>query len=234
MSRTISRPGLLLLAMMVCSGPGWSNGQVLQIPKPVTTGGEQVSLEGTVLETKKYSFVVESQGTRHTIEMPRHVKPSLRLHKPNFDLEHNRVTVEPMSAGQSNPANGGKRKVYELEEKLFIQVRFEHERQKNRIMSANTKRLNNYRISSRPSPDKNGKMMVSGQIRLAEDRATIQLLQPDGTADPVILGHQNARLDNLNISHLLPGSTQVFILGTANGDRIVARRIEFWPIEQTD
>ncbi len=202
--------------------------QVLNIPKQPAVESKPIELEGIVVERKKYSFVVNSGDQQYQVKIPNSGTLALRLRKPSFDLNKKAVSVEPIKENKSDPSVL-KRVSYPLPDKLFIQARFDHKNQKQRILNAKVKRLNKYEIGPVAYPVSKNPLIIGGEIRSSDEGNALALVIDDQT-NQTILGHQQARLVGLNITYLVPFETRVAIKGVLSDGKVIANSIEAWPI----
>jgi len=187
---------------------------------------EKVNLLGSVVEVRKYSFIVATPDGEQTVKLGKGVSLELRLHKPQYQPESNKLLVM-LPGTENSPA----RTEIELPLNLFLRVQFAHEHQMKRIMSSNPKRLNNYQLSPEPFPLVSEKPVITGKLIVEQGRSGFLLLTPDAARHEIILGHQNASMRGFDIQDLKPLTTRIKIDGFKSGDAIVANRASFWPVE---
>ena len=185
---------------------------------------EKIALLGTEVKVKKYSFVIDVGDGKHTIKLAKGAKLELRLHKPLYKPEANKLLVLLPGTDES-PA----REEIQLPESLFVRMKFTHQNQMNRIWSANPKRLNNYRLSPMPFPPAGQELAISGQLVVGQDGDRYRLKTGDETEHDIILGQHNASMDGFTIQDLKPMTTQVKVEGVKKPDAIIASKAAFWP-----
>ncbi|MCH2181619.1 MAG: hypothetical protein MK108_06395 [Mariniblastus sp.] len=189
--------------------------------------GEQATLQGRVVEVKKYSFVVAASDGAHTVKLDKGVRLELRLHKPQYQPGANKLLV--LLPGTENSPN---RTEFTLPDTLFLKVQFTHQHQMKRIMSANPKRLNNYQLSPFPFPPAAQEPVITGQLIVDEDQSSYLLQTPDAAQHEIVLGHQNASMGGFSIQDLKPLTTRIKVEGVKDGDGFLATRAMFWPVER--
>lgn len=190
-----------------------------------TTEGDPITVSGTVVEVKKYSFVLDTPSGQQTIRLGRGAEFQLKLYKPVFKPKAKKLLVQLPNAEE--PDN---RKELGLPEQLYLQVSFAHKNQMNRVMSTNPKRFNNYQLARTPFPAPGEDSAITGQLIVVDDDERYRLKTPDSVEHDIILGHQNALMGGFSIQDLTPMTTQVEVVGVKNVDAIVASRALFWPI----
>ena len=184
---------------------------------------EQITLYGSVVEVKKYSFVVDAGDEKYTVKLAKGVKLELNLHKPLYKPQTKKLLVL-LPGTDDNPA----REEIQLPENLFVRVKFTHQNQMNRIMSASPKRLNNYQLSPNPFPPAGQELAIAGQLVVGqEDR--YRLKTPDAIEHDIILGQHDASMVGFSIQDLKPMTTQVKVKGVSKPDAIIASKAVFWP-----
>ena len=188
--------------------------------------GEKVSLLGSVVEVKKYSFVIATPDGDQTVKLGKGVQLELRLHKPQYKHGSNKLLVM-LPGTENSPA----RTEIDLPPNLFLKVQFAHQHQMKRIMSSDPKRLNNYQLSPEPFAVVSEEPVITGKLIAEQDQSGFLLLTPDAVRHEIILGHQNASMGGFDIQDLKPLTTRIKIEGVKNGDAIVANRASFWPVQ---
>lgn len=188
---------------------------------------EKTVLLGSVIEVKKYSFVVDVGDGKHTVKLAKGVRLERRLNKPQFKPQARKLLVL-LPGTEDVPA----REEIRLPEDLFVRVKFAHQNQLERVMSAEPKRLNNYQLSPTPFDPVGQEPVVTGQLVLGEDGGHYRLKTPDALEHNVILGQQNASMGGFTIQDLKPMTTHVKVEGVKTRDAVVANKAVFWPVEK--
>lgn len=186
---------------------------------------EQITLYGNVVEVKKYSFVIDAGDKKHTVKLAKGVKLELNLHKPLYKPQNKKLLVL-LPGTDDNPV----REEIQLPEKLFVRVKFAHQNQMNRIMSASPKRLNNYQLSPNPFPPAGQELAIAGQLVVGQEEDRYRLKTPDAIEHDIILGQHDASMVGFSIHDLKPMTTQVKVKGVLKPDAIIASKAVFWPI----
>ena len=102
------------------------------------------------------------------------------------------------------------RTTFKLGPTNYLRAIFIHDRQKNRIMAANVKRLNNYEISPEPfAPIKEvqgekSKPNLTGKLIKKAGRQNWILRNEDTEEFDIMLGYQNAKMRGFTIQDLVP------------------------------
>ncbi len=209
-----------------------ANCQVLELP---SANGERVEIkiEGPVVATKKYSFVVKHQDKDHRVKIVPGISMTLRLNRPFFDFAAGEVAVLPIEADPEDATVVPPR--YKLPDPLYVSVQFAHEAQMKRIMSGKSLRLNQYRLSAGPLPQvlpREDDLRLQSLVELDEnDKPFITI---DGQRRPIVLGFRGATLSGQTIVQIKPGTTKAFVEGeidrNANDPVVTPLNIEFVPM----
>ena len=230
---------LCLSGFVVTAHLGIADAQVLTPPEqPETKTPVKLQFTGLVTQQKKYSFDVKAVDREYQVQLAPGATVALRLNKPTYDFENRIVRVVRLEPGldEQHPnasASEPARSSYPLPEKLFVEAKFEHVYQMQRIMQAKVKRINNYVLLAK-DPGAEMPTETSLQIRgqlLPADQATTTKLKVNDEEFPVMLGQRDATMQGFTIVDLHPRRTEVFVWGVMGDDNVViADRIEFQPI----
>ena len=186
---------------------------------------EQVKakIAGKVVDRKKYNFVIDDGKTKHKVVIANVGHVYLKLNRPLFDFEKKTVSVVPEGSVRN-------RKFYPIPDALFFKSKFAHQKQQERFMSIEQKRLSNFVIS----PEKPGKLKsleIGGEFKKGSKQREYLLETKAGKLN-VMLG-PNGRLDGLNVTQIKPGDqAQVTVMLIDN--QLVAQSIEFQPSKSDD
>jgi hypothetical protein len=213
--------------------------QVLTPPAPLENQAPvKVQFKGIVTQQKKYSFDVKTEDRDYQVKLAPGATLILRLNKPTYDFSNRIVKVVRVAPGGNEQAASDSdaepgRVSYPLPETLFVEAKFEHVRQMQRIMQARVKRINNYSLTEKDPgaglPTETT-LRIGGQLLPADDPAVAKL-KVDAEEFAVMLGQRGATLSGFNILDLPADSTEVFVWGFMGDDDVVsAERIEFQPI----
>ena len=226
-SRTI-----LLLAVAGVAGMMQSAaGQVLEVSSK-KANLVQIEMKGPVVETKKYSFVVKHQEKDFRVKLVPGTSMTLRLNRPYFDFTANEVAVLPSGVSPNDQVVPTR---YKLPKPMYVSAEFAHVAQMKRIMSSESLRLNQYRLSAGPLPqvlpdEKN--LRFQSLVELDENDKPFVTI--NGKKRPIILGFRGATLAGQTIIQIKAGSTKAFIWGEIdrNADEhvVTPSRIEFVPM----
>ena len=196
-----------------------------------TEPGERFRLDGVVKTQNKYSVVVATRNSDVTVKLNPKTKVELKIQRASYDLPNHRLVIElPISAVDGNFENN-ERIHYELPDPLFVHARFPHLTAKKKAMSANVKRLANFRLSSSQTTEANldDELEIAGRLTPGSNPKQMQLIAGDGVF-PVTLGNRDARLTGFSILDLKPYHTDVFVSGVREGDEYFADEILFVPV----
>ncbi len=236
------------IAFFACNF-GWvsySEGQISQDPVSAVVADSdrdstaKLTLSGIVVDQNKYSFSISSSGQKFEVRLAPDAVVAMKMHKPWFDWDHQRVIVEPqpIDAGEivdPDPKPVPSRVPVGLPgEKLFVIGQFNDESHMRYEMAQPRKRLNYYVItptevgSHFPSGEE---PYISGKLMTQKSDEPVSLLV-SGMKTPIILGFQNATLNGFSISDLTPYRTQVKLSGTVGPDKLIlADRVLFYPVQ---
>ena len=238
-NRSLTKIVLYFAGFAIAAGPGIGHAQVLTPPEQVETKAPvKVQFSGIVSQQKKYSFAVKADDRDYQVKWNPGATLTLRLNKPAYDFPNRTVkVVRVVSSSDEKTGNASAtepgRISYKLPKTLFVEAKFEHVRQMQRIMQAKVKRINNYALSAEdPGAEMPSEtsLRIRGQL-LPSDEAGIAKLKVNTEEFPVMLGHRGATMSGFNILDLEPDTTEVFVWGVLAEDAVVsADRIEFRPI----
>lgn len=210
----------LLIGVVVCAwaacGPALLTAQVTDAGSDVAPP-QAVQLKGLVTARKKYSFTVKQNRTEYSVKLAPGAPIGLKMNKPRFDWDQDRVVVLPMeySTDQlSEPAVLPKRVALQLPaEELFLISRFDTAFRIQTIMSADVKRINFYLVT----PDDPGQHFpteqqpyLSGPLSLNDQQLQVKI---EDQLLPVKLGVHYATMNGFTINQLEPNQTHVILSG---------------------
>ncbi len=224
---------ILITATLAAGNTHVASSQGLDAPKSTP-----IEIDGVVTQRQKYSFAVKALDRNYQVFIPNGTPILLRLFRPAFDLKQNRLRLElPISAADGKAKNN-KVLEYALPNPLFVTAHFHSEERMAQFLSQEVKTVSNYTLSSSiPIAAEQTEWSLAGELSRG-DADNHFLLRVGGQQHSVQLGPRNGRLDGFTILDLKPNVTNVFVNGEFDGDRVIARRIEFVdvgdPLESED
>lgn len=214
-----------------------TNGQTPSTANPkIETAPKPIQIQGLVTGRKKYSFTVKQDKTEYTVKLSAGAPVGLKMNKPWFDWNNDRVVVDAMSFPTgSNPASANPNKRVALKlpaKKLYLISRLGDAARMKETMAAEVKRLNFYLVTPNdpgqhfPTADE---PYLSGGLSVKDNKVRVDVNEQ---MLPVILGFRYATMNGFSIVHLEPNQTQVFLSGVlADGQReIQATSVLFQPV----
>lgn len=199
-----------------------------------TTQPQTVSIEGVVIDQKKYSFKVKSGDKEYSVSLANGAVVGLKMNKPWYDWKNEQVVVDAVPFPSISDDVATKRVPIKFPAKeLYLISRFADRATLKDVMSKNVKRLNFYLVT----PEDQGEHMpsekepyISGKLDV--DKKDLKLKVDDNSL-LIRLGFRYATMNGFSINELKAQKTQVFLTGIQgeNPNEVVASRILFQPIE---
>ena len=199
-------------------------GQQLDVSSVNETAGEPVKLKGMVVETRKYSFRLDTGNQFLDIQVPNGLDLQFKLNKPFFDPVENTIRVQ-----RDGLEGKDHRIILPLKTPAFVRVEFNHATHRNRVLSQTPWRLNNYVVSHVPFTDDPTETYLDGELVHQQGEKQFRLKTGDGEIHPIVLGRHNARVSGHTILDLKPGETRVEVTVRKVNDKMRAESIWFWP-----
>ncbi|MEM9412509.1 MAG: hypothetical protein AAGA30_15450 [Planctomycetota bacterium] len=201
-------------------------GQTLHLSKIPDDTVHEVRLLGNVEQVNKYSFAMNIGETLKQIEIGQQTKFYLKCSSPRVDFDELelKVTVEGRPKSYQN---------YPIKLPLYLECRFQHRKQLDRVMAMSPKRLSQFRVTNEVpvASRKDSMLFVRGQLLQSQIDRQLLLKVDDSTQCEVRLSKEGL-WGGFNLSDLERCETKVLLRGTQEGDRTIAREIVFWPFEQ--
>jgi len=223
---------LLLAGIIALLAPEYSHAQSATKPAQVTRPAQMTTIEGKVVERKKYSLVIDDGKRNHQVVIANVGQVALRLIRPKIDFERRSisvVTTGKTEAGKS--AEKSARKTFKFQSPLFVSNRFAHQKQYDRFQSMPTKRLTDFVVSNTKPDTASNKFVIAGELKAGDKPREYQLHSGKQAMNVLLVADVSAghgRMTNMQVTDIAAGD-KVIIKAQRVDDRWMARSIEFQP-----